>query len=105
MPDGLYDWYAEEKNRRWERILWAAVKYALCVEEADVVEAVVEAVWVAVPDISDETLAALLTAVEGYVKEARAFLTEGIFLPEWNDVMDCLREEYEMRKARFGNEG
>ena len=47
-----------------EKVLWCAMKYALCLEEGDAVEAVMHTLRPKISELSDKTLYDMLTAVE-----------------------------------------
>ena len=86
---------------KYETVLWAAMKYALTLEEGDVVEAVIGTLNPRIPYLADDTLARMLTAVEMYVLRGKQYDFGEAFIPEWTSVMERLSEERAKRyKAR-----
>lgn len=93
--------YCELQDCRYETVLLAAMKYALTLEEGDVVEAVIGTLKPRIPYLADDTLARMLTAVEMYVLRGRQYDFGEAFIPEWTSVMEWLSEERLKRyKAR-----
>ena len=81
-----------------QKVLWCAAKYALCLEEGDAVEAVLHTLRPKVGELSDKTLAELLTAVEAYVHQGRQFEFDAKYLPEWSDALAWLLNERKKRE-------
>lgn len=82
---------------RYEKVLLAAMKYALTLEEGDTVEAVIFTLKPRIPYLSDDALWKMLTAVEMYVKRGKQYDFGEAFLPEWSDVMAWILEERNRR--------
>ena len=76
-----------------EKVLWCAMKYALCLEEGDAVEAVMHTLRPKISELSDKTLYDMLTAVEAYVLKGREYDFDAKYLPEWGDVFAWLKTE------------
>ena len=55
--------YCELQDCRYEKVLLAAMKYALTLEEGDVVEAVIGTLKPRIPFLADDTLAKMATPV------------------------------------------
>ena len=83
-----------------QKVLWCAAKYALCLEEGDAGEAVLHTLRPKVGELSDKTLAELLTAVEAYVNRGRQFEFDAKYLPEWSDALTWLLAERRKREAK-----
>lgn len=88
----------EMNDCRYEKVLLAAMKYALTLEEGDVVEAVIGTLKPRIPYLADDTLGRMLTAVEMYVLKGKQYDFGETYLSEWSDVMVWLTEE---RLKRF----
>lgn len=82
---------------KYETVLWAAMKYALCLEEGDVVEAVMETLKPRVGYMRSETLSKMRTAVEEYVYRGRQYEFDARFIPEWSDVLAWITAEMKVR--------
>lgn len=101
-PDGTtsadgFNVITELIDCRYETVFWAAMKYALCLEEGDVVEAVMETLRPRVGYMSSETLTKMRTAVEEYVYRGRQYEFDARFLPEWSDVLAWITAEMKTR--------
>jgi hypothetical protein len=98
--------YCELQDCRYEKVLLAAMKYALTLEEGDVVEAVIGTLKPRVPYLADDTLAKMATAVEMYVYRGRQFDFGESYLKEWTEVCGWLLDERvkRMRRAREEDE-
>ena len=82
---------------KYETVLWAAMKYALCLEEGDVVEAVMKILKPRVGYMSNETLSKMRTAVEEYVYRGRQYEFDARYIPEWSDVLAWITAEMKTR--------
>lgn len=101
-PDGTtsadgFNVITELIDCRYETVLWAAMKYALCLEEGDVVEAVMAILKPRVGYMSNETLSKMRTAVEEYVYRGRQYEFDARFIPEWSDVLAWITAEMKIR--------
>ena len=83
-----------------EKVLWCATKYALCMDEGDATEAVIFTLKPKIPDIGDQALADMLTAVERYLNDHALGIEEKAFAPEWSDVRAWLTAERNARTKR-----
>lgn len=92
--------YCELEDCRYETVLLAAMKYALTLEEGDVVEAVIGTLKPRIPYLADDTLGRMLTAVEMYVLKGKQYDFGEAYLPEWSNVRAWLLEERTNRKRR-----
>lgn len=84
---------------RYETVLLAAMKYALCLEEGDAVDAVIGMVTPRIPYLSNGTLAQMLTEVESYCKRGMQYEFDAKFLNEWGEFLMDLIIEREQRAA------
>lgn len=82
---------------KYETVLWAAMKYALCLEEGEVVEAVMKILKPRVGYMSNETLSKMRTAMEEYVYRGRQYEFDMRFIPEWSDVLAWITAEMKTR--------
>ena len=82
-----------------QKVLSCAAKYALCLEEGDAVEAVLHTLRPKVSELSDKTLAEMLTEIEAYVNRGRQFEFDAKYLTEWSDALGWLLAERKKREA------
>lgn len=87
-----------------EKVLWCAMKYALCLEEGDAVEAVLHTLKPKISELSDKTIYEMITAAETYVNRGKQFDFDAKFVPEWADVLAWLKEERIRRQKKHGAE-
>lgn len=84
-----------------EKVLWCAMKYALALDEGDATEAVIFTLKPKIPELSDQVLIDMLTAVENYVQSGKLMAAKRFFIPEWDEVkawLLCERNERTERK-------
>ena len=91
--------YDDNKPSYDDIILWSALKYALCMDEGAVTEAVIMTAIRRLHDISDQTLWDALTAVERYLQEAEVD-GDKAFVCEWAELRVWLYSEREARMAK-----
>lgn len=98
--------YCELQDCRYETVLLAAMKYALTLEEGDVVEAVIGTLKPRIPYLADDTLAKMATAVEMYVYKGKQYDFGAAYLKEWTEVCGWLLDERikRMRQTREGDD-
>ena len=92
--------YCELEDCRYEKVLLAAMKYALTLEEGDVVEAVIGTLKPRIPYLADDTLAKMATAVEMYVYKGKQYDFGAAYLKEWTEVCNWLLDERVKRMRR-----
>jgi hypothetical protein len=83
-----------------DKVLWCAMKYALCMDEGDAAEAVILTLEPRVKELGDRILADMLTAVERYLNDHALGIEEKAFAPEWSDVRAWLTAERNARTKR-----
>ena len=90
-----------------EKVLWCALKYALCLDEGDAAEAVIFTLKPKIGEIGDQVLSDMLTAVESYLQAGLSGAEDKSFVPEWSDVRAWLLAERNrrIRKSREAYEG
>lgn len=93
--------FAEKRKVDYsEKLLWCALKYALCMDEGDATEAVIVTMAPKIPSFSDQMLHDSLTAVESYIRSGTCGEEERVFIPEWSDVRAWLLKEKEARTGK-----
>jgi len=98
--------HSELWDCRYETVLLAAMKYALTLEEGDVVEAVIGTLKPRIPYLADDTLAKMATAVEMYVYKGKQYDFGEAYLKEWTEVCGWLLDERVKRiRAKREEEG
>lgn len=87
-----------------EKVLWCALKYALCMDEGDATEAVIFTLKPKIGELSEQALSDMLTAVESYLQAGTTGAEDKIFVPEWSDVRAWLLTERNARIQRLKDE-